>query len=70
MVVFSYEDWLEAGGSLPRDHVSLYGNSPHGLGLLREILPRPIIVVVKCFLFHHYEFVSILLNQVQTAAQV
>jgi len=53
MVVISHEDRLEAGGSLPRYQVSLYCNSPTGLGLLREILPRPIIVVVKCLLVHH-----------------
>ena len=70
MVVISHEDWLEAGGSLPRDQVSMHCDSPPGLGLLREIFPRPIIVVVKCFLVHHYDLVSVLLYQVQTAAQV
>ena len=70
MVVISHEHWLEAGGSLSRDQVSVYCNSSPRLGLLREILPCPIIVVVKCFLVHHYKLVSILLNQVQTAAQV
>ena len=68
LVVISHEDWLEAGSSLPRDQVPVYCNSAPGLCLLMEILPLPIIVLVTWLLIDHDELVSILLNQVQSAA--
>ena len=70
LVVISHEDWLEAGSSLPRDQVPVNCNSAPGLCLLREIFPLPIIVVVTWLLIDHDELVSVLLNQVKTAAQV
>ena len=50
-----HEGWFEAGGTLPWDQVPVHCNSCSRLGLLREILPWAIIIiiVVKWLLVHH-----------------